>query len=298
MAFDTKKWLVDELGFSDAEATELAPKFTEDRAKKLEGGFLRQADYSKRMNEFQNEVKKTQKDLADANERLNNEMAAWAEMTSAEKAKATQQRVDLEKAQQDVLRLTQKITTVAEQAGIDPKTLLEGTTVTPPKTEDTKPPVDLSGYAKAGDVGAVANMALRLPAQLAKIAREHQALTGKVLDEDVIIDEIQRRANTRGNTKSLDPKAVWEELNDVPALRETVAKKQYDEAIAAAEARGREAALTESSIPGQPPAGKHSPVFSANRGAESKFQRPQPGTRLQGAIAALRTGKYKDGKSA
>jgi hypothetical protein len=212
-------------------------------------------------------------------------------MTAKEREGASQLRKDLETAQADVLKHQQALRRLATEAGVDPTTVLQTTTVVPPKKEE--PAVDLSGYAKAGDIGAVANMALRLPAQLAKIAREHQALTGQVLDEDVIIDEIQKRANTRGNQKSLDPRSVWEELNDVPTLRDTAQKKTFDDAIAAAEARGREAALTESSIPGAPPPGKHAPVF-ANREAP-KLARSQPGTGLQSAVAALRTGKYKAG---
>lgn len=278
-----------EIGFTDAEIAELAPKFSGDKAEKFGKGFLRQSDYSKKSDA----LAKAQKDLADASERLNGEMAEWAQLTASEKEKATKQRADLEKAQQDVLRLTQTVTKVAEQAGVDPKTLLEGTTL-PPKKEEP-PPVDTSRFVDVDSARALGELALTWPVDYAEINAEHQALTGKPLNGKEVIAEIRKRAGTRGNTKSLDPRQVWEELHDVPALREAAQKKSFDDAIAAAEARGREAALTETSLPGQPPPGKHAPVFGAVQQGGSKLQRPQPGTGLQSAVAALRTGKYREG---
>ncbi len=289
MAFDTKKWL-SELGFSETEVTELLPKFTGDREKKLEEGQLRQSDYSK----LASQARKTQEELNAANERLNGEMAEWATLTATEKEGAKKLRADLDKSQQDVLRLTQKITSVAEQAGIDPKTLLEGAAVVPPKVE-APPPIDTSRFVDMDAARALGELALTWPVDYAEINAEHQTLTGKALNGKEVIAEIRKRAGTRGNTKSLDPRQVWEEMHDVPSLREAQNKKSFDEAIAAAETRGREAAITETSLPGQPPPGKHAPVFGVNR--ESKMQRPQPGTGLQSAVAALRSGKYKAGQT-
>ena len=135
MALDTKKWLVEEMGFSEAEAAELAPKFTEERAKKLEGGFLRQADYSREMNKLKAEVKKQQDDLSAANERLNQELADWATEQASGRTQTAKQRADLDKAQQDVLRLTQVVTRVATEAGMDPAKVLEGAAVVVPKAD-------------------------------------------------------------------------------------------------------------------------------------------------------------------
>lgn len=281
-AFDTKKWLMDDLGFSEEEAKDLLPKF-ETRAEKVQSGYLRQSDYDRRMNEGKAE-------LAAANDKLNAEMAEWASLTASEKQSATQLRVDLEASQQEVLRLKQSVTRIASEAGLDPTKVL-GTEPPPKKDEPPKGP-DLSGYAKRDDVMGLATMSLTLPAELMAIAEEHRELTGERLDTREIVREIQSRAGTRGNQKSLDPRAIWEELKGIPAKREEVSTQKFNDAIAAAEARGREAALTEASIPGQQPPGRHAVVFG---GQKSKLERPQPGSRLSGAIAAMRSGKYAAG---
>ncbi len=292
MAFDTKKWLIEDLGFSEEKATALLPEFDGERATKLEKGYLRQSDYSRSMNDLQ----KSQTDLAAANDRLNNEMAEWATLTASEKSQSTKLRSDLEKSQADVLRLTQTVARVATDAGLDPAKVLEGTAVVPPKKED--PAVDLSGYVKADQFNAIngqlAEMALTLPAELGAIAYEHQQLFGKHLDTREIVKELKARAGTKGNQKSLDPRAIWEETHKVPDQRATVEKTRFDEAIAAAEARGREAALSESSIPGAPPQGRHAPIFQRpDRSArESVLKRAQPGTSVNSAVAALRSHKY------
>ncbi len=51
--FDVKAWLADPaMGFSEEEQTALLPQFSTDaRVKVLDGGQLRQADYSRQMND-------------------------------------------------------------------------------------------------------------------------------------------------------------------------------------------------------------------------------------------------------
>lgn len=287
--FDTKKWLVDDLGFSEAEATALFPQF-EARADKVGAGFMRQSDYDRSMNEGKAELKKAEDALAAASENLNREMAEWASLTAAEKTAATQLRADLESSQQEVLRLKQSVTRIASEHGLDATKLLGDSPL--PKKEEPKPaPVDLSGYAKVDQIAGLASMALTLPAELQQIAAEHQELFGKRLDTREIVKELQTRAGTKGNQKSLDPRVIWEEMNNVPTKREEVAETKYNDAIKAAEARGREAALSEQQLPGQQQPGRHAIVFGGNR--TSKVERPQPGQRLGAAVAALRSGKYK-----
>jgi len=291
---ETKKWLVEELGFTEDEAKELVAKF-DPRMEKVSAGYMRQSDYDRSQNESKTELKKSQDELQAANDRLNVEMAEWATLTAGEKAQATQLRTDLETAQQDVLKYRQVVTRIATEAGIDPEKVLAGVTVPLKKEEPKVPVVDLSGYVKTDQLSGLAEMALTLPAELQAIANEHFDLTGKRLDTRTIIAEIKARAGTRGNQKPLDPRAIWEEAHQIPEKRVAVEKKTFDDAISAAEARGREAALTEASIPGQQPLGKHAPVFSGPSGKprESVLHRPQPGTGSQSAVAAFRTGKYK-----
>jgi hypothetical protein len=212
---------------------------------------------------------------------------------------------DLETAQGNVARLTARVQKVATDAGLDPAKALEGIDqVTTPqrKADDNKPPIDTSKFVSADDFAAqqsrLARVLLRAPAEIAAIQHEHHELTGQWLDARPIIDEIEKRATTKGNDKSLEIRDVWQEQHNIPALRDTKAKEKYDADIKAAEDRGRQAALSGQAIPGQTPPpthGRPSPVLHApdGQGRKSVLERPQPGTGSQAAVSALRSGKYR-----
>lgn len=295
MAFETKKWLVEELGFTEAEAAELEPKFSGERAKKVEGGYLRQSDYSRQMNSLKAEVKKQQDELTSANERLNAEMADWAQVAASGRQQTAQQREALEKAQQDVLRLTQVVTRVATEAGLDPAKVLEVAAVTPPKEEPKPQSPDLTGFVRTDQLAGVLGSMLDLPAELDAIREEHRELYGKSLDTRDVMREVKARLSTKGNTKATDPRQVWEELHNIPTKREEVRQAKYDADIRAAEERGAERVRTEASIPGSAPPGVRAPIFRTptGEGRVSVLQRPQPGQTVQNAVTALRSGKYR-----
>ena len=283
---------------NDAEFTdELLAGLTKKQLEALANGYMRQSDYDRAMNEGKAELDKARGELATANERLNAEMAEWATLTAAEKQTATRQRQDLEKAQADVLRLRHTVERVAADAGLDATKLLEGQPV--PKV-DEKPAVDLTGYAKLDQLQAanaqLAEMMLSFTPELMQLSIEHQQLFGTPLDARDIVKELRARATTKGNQKPTDPRAIWEEQFKVGEKRNEVEKKRFDDAIAQAEARGREAAMSESHIPGQTTSpGRHSIVFGGER--KSAIQRPQPGETVSRAAAAFRTHKYAtDGK--
>jgi hypothetical protein len=291
MAFDVTKWLKEDMAFSDAEIAELAPKLTP-KADALEKGYLRQSDYSKNMDA----LKKSQTDLSAANDRLTAEMAEWATVQAKNEPITKKMRDDLDAAQLKVTQLTSRVERIATDAGLDPAKALEGIDQVVVK-KDEPPPVDLSDYVKRGDLTGLASMSLNLPAELQSIADEHHELTGKRLDTRTIVRELQTRAGTKGNTKTLDPREIWEEQHKIPELRATRDKKVHDDEIAAAENRGREAALSEIAVPGSTPAGRHAPVFQnrENKPRESVLKRPQPGTTVNAAVGALRSGKYRSG---
>lgn len=297
MAIDPVKWLKEDMGFSDDEVKELAPKFAGEKLTKLEGGYLRQSDYSKQMDA----LKKAQTDLAAANDRLNTEMAEWATVQANGEQITKKMRDDLDAAQLKVTQLTSRVTRIATDAGLDAAKALEGIDqVIPPTKKDDVPQLpDLSGYARRDDLGGLANMALTLPAELQSIADEHFDLTGKRLDTRTIVKEIQTRATTKGNTKSLDPREIWEEAHKIGDLREARDKKAHDDEIAAAVERGRQQAASEYATPGQAPAGRHAPAFRVGEDGktrESVLHRPQPGTGTNAAVSALRSGKYRQGQ--
>lgn len=289
---DVLKWLQEELGFSEADATTLLPQF-ETRADKVEKGYLRQGDYSKHM-----DAVKTQSDaLKAAEQKLNEEMVAWGDMTAAEKANNTKLQGDLVKSQQDIVALRTKLTTVATSAGLNAEEILAGitpTVVTPPVAGAP----DMSGYMKTEDlnatVGGLTKLALTLPAELMQIAQEHFELTGERLNTRTIVAEIEARAMTRGNKKSLEPTDIWEEMHGIADKRTAAATKKHDDEIAAAVERGRTEGRSEQ-LPGAIPRGQHSIVFTKPDGTPrtSVLERQAPNSTVNAAASAFRSGRYR-----
>src|SRR5216683_685470 len=177
MAFDVVKWLREDLGYTEDEAKDLAPKFA-DRADKLEKGQLRQADYSRVMNEGNAKVKKLQDDLSAANERLIADMAEWAEQKSQDGNDTAALKKKVDDSEAAVFKLQQKLTRLAEDAGIDPKTVLEGEVI-PPKKEE---PPTFDPNPLIQQMGGIADYMLTLNAELPAIAQEHFELTGERLN--------------------------------------------------------------------------------------------------------------------
>lgn len=287
MGFDVEKWLTDEMDFSVDEAKALAPQFSS-RSDKLEKGILRQSDYSRQMND----LKKLEGQLAENSERLNADLAEFATLTAGEQGEATKLRERIEKAENKAFALTQKITRFAEENGIDPKTLLGDVE---PQREPEKKVAAFDDKALRGDfdakIGGVAGYMLDLTAALPGIAEEYHRLTGKTFDQRAFVQGIKADIAAK-KADNLDPQARFEAQFDIPTLRETAREKGITDRIAAGRAEERAAVLSEQAIPGAQRPGEHSPVFKV--GGESKLQRPQPSTRLEGAVSALATGRYRN----
>lgn len=288
---DLLTWLKDDLGFTEAEAKELAPKF-EPRREKIEGGYLRQADYSRIMGD----VKKLQDQIASKDAQLNAEMAEWAALQNQDETKAAQLRTELDTTKVEKFQLEQKLKAFAEEHGVDPATVLPAKT---PATGDPNPnpnpapkpaPFDETKFINREQFGSVTDYLLSVPAELAAIAQEHFDLTGERLDTRPLITELKSRVAAK---KPADLRAIWEEKADIPAKRQAKATADHDREIQEAEARGREAARSEQMLPGAHAAGTHAPVFQGQ--GESKLQRPQPGTAARGFAESLRSRKYAGG---
>jgi hypothetical protein len=303
MALDIKQWLTGEMGFTEDETKTLLPQFTADRIQKLDKGYLRQSDYSKHMDEFKSNMTKAQAKLTADSQALNGEIAEWSKLKGAD----TEAR---EKAEQRVAALEQRLFThqqhirkLATDAGVDPTPFLKDDNETPvPPTKPATPPaptVDLSPFAKNTDVAAMNQYLFDLQVELATLVPEHQALFGTPLDARKLAEEIRRRAAAK---EDITPRAVWEETFDVATTREAKAKEHHDAEIAAAEQRGREAALSEGAIPHASPAGKHAVVFQPRRDDQGQpvgpaLERPRPQQRVASAAQALATGKYRQSGS-
>jgi hypothetical protein len=290
MAFDIKKWLQEDMGFSEADAAEMAPKFTADRVAKIEAGIGDVATRAAAMAA----ITKTQTDLAAANERLNAEMAEWASLTAKEKTESTDLRNSLEAARVRATQLETRLTNLATQHGVDPKPLLEGTAVVPPTPEKPAAPV---ADPRLDAFGHALNFNLDLTANLQWIQDQHRQLTGETLDTREIVKAI--KANAGKKDAIIDPVALWEEKYGIPAKRAAKATADHDKEIADAEARGEERARTNAALPGPTAPGRHAPVFG-QRGTNgqitprtSHLSRPQPQQGVRSAAAALASGKYR-----
>ena len=294
MAFDLKKWLKEEMKFSAEEADEIAPKFTAERIKTIEQAYGDANTYRT----TSADISKTQRDLASANERLNNEMAEWASLTAKEKENATALQSSLEAARVRATQLETRLTNLATEHGVDPKGLLEGTTVIPKKEEPKHEPIDTSRFVTADQFGAISAFNLQLPAKLQRIEREHFSLTGEHLDTEAITAEIMARAQKKD--ANIDPVAIWESKYDIPTKRADALQKQRDAEIAAAEARGEERGRTNAALPGPTSPGRHSIVFqrpgSNGKPGEARtsvLKRPAPESGVRSAAAALASHKYR-----
>lgn len=285
-ALDLLNWLKDDLGFTEAEAKELAPKF-ESRREKIEGGYLRQADYSRVMGD----VKKLQDQIAAKDAQLNAEMAEWATMQGRDEVKATELRTELDTTKVEKFQLEQKLRTLAEEHGVDVTTILpKAPAAGDPPPVPKAPEIDTSKFINREQFGSVTDYLLSVPAELAAIAQEHFDLTGERLDTRPLITELKARVAAK---KPADLRTIWEEKSDIPAKRQAKATADHDREITEAEARGREAARSESMLPGAHAPGVHAPVFQGH--GESKLQRPQPGASARGFAESLRSRKYAGG---
>lgn len=294
MPLDAKKWLMEELGFSAEEADTLSPKFTAERLGKIETSVgLLSANAA-----AQREIETNRAELQRANDQLSREMAEWATLTQSEKNQATELQSALEASRVRATQLETRLTNLATQHGVDPKALLEGTTVVPEVIVKKSTSTDEPRYVPMDAFSTVANYNLDLAGALTYIAQEHQELTGKRLDTREIVAEIKERSRKQGAT--VDPVAIWEEkygINKVRSDRETAARA---EEIRLAEERGAQRARTEIEMPGPTPPGRHSPAFgrrdqtgTVTQPRTSVLSRPQPQTTVQSAVAALRSGKYR-----
>lgn len=287
MEFDVKQYLMTDMGFDEATATEMAAKFKPEQVERVTARTAKLTAEEKRIAE-------TQRQLAEANDKLNREMAEWATLSAEDKRQAEDLRAQLEESQRAAFALQQKLTRVATDAGIDPKTVLEGTTVVEPKKPEP-PAVDLSKYVARDQIAPVVQFQMELAAAIPHIVEQHRELFGKPLDPRSIVKEIQARAQKGEN---VDPVAVWEEMHKVADRRAALAEETRTKELAAAEARGYEKARTESALPTVQQPGRHAPVFMrpGDNGAVARtsvLNRPRPQSTALSAAQAFRSGKYR-----
>ena len=284
MAFPVEDWLK-EFGFEGDELKALATKFGA-KSDVLEKNQLRQSDYSRSMNE----VKKLQTKAEETNAALEREMAEFATLSAAEQAKAGDQRKRIEDLETKAFKYQQTLERVAEENGLDVAQVLEGVGhVEKPKPAATPEPFDPTPIRR--EVGAITSYLLALNGDLPAIAQEHLELTGNRLDTRAFVRELTDLAN---KGQAPDPNRFWEEKFDIGAKRQAKSQAEFEQKIATAREEGRRAGASEANLPGaRPMEGTHSPVLRQAAAGANKAQRPQPGSRMQAAVNALREGKYR-----
>jgi hypothetical protein len=296
MAFDVAKWLKDEMKFSDAEATEMAAKFSGERASALEAGYASASDRAT-IAANRDDANRVKADLEAKTAKLNAEIAEWATLTTAEKGQADDLRASLEASQAEVLRVRQVAERVAAQAGVDLKTLLPAE---PVKKVEEPVKFDTSKFVDRDTFSTLSRYTLEASAAMPYIAEEHRELTGKRLDTRTLMAEIQKRA-TQPNAV-MDPVKIWEEMHSIPALRETKAAEARAAEISAAETRGEERARSSMAVPGahQTRSVRPSPVLSVRQEngqfatRTSALKRPIPQSTVMSAASAFRSHKYRE----
>lgn len=307
MAFDLPDWLKKDMGLSDDAVAAVSPHLD---ATKLEKAILRQQDYSKRMDELTAKVTADQQALATAQERLSAEIEQWAQIQNGTKAEQEKALKDLTKAQQDVVALSNALRTHAGQMGLDGNALVTAAIggQTPPVTPPTQPTAtfpdgfDPKNFATVQNQRQLANLAVSAPAMYAKLQREYRKYhNGEEFDETTLANEVLKRAHDPRNTKSLEMTDIFEEMFNMPAKRQEAEEARVNKLVADAEAKGRQAAMSELSVPGggvQMP-GRHSPVFA--REGSPVLQRPagqNPTVPNSAAVEALMSGKYRQNQPA
>ncbi len=289
MAFDLDAFLKDLGATGEEETTLRAALGKPERLTLLEQNQLRQSDFSKNSNALKAEQTK----LSQASDRLTAEMAEWAKIQAEGGEVTKKMRDDLDKAQQKVLTLTQRVERVATEAGLDPAKALEGIDQVVPPKKDEPAPIDMSKYVSAEQFAAMMNWQVDLATELPMIAQEHFDLTGERLDTRAFKSEIAERAKNKN--ANLDPRAVWEDKYQIQPKREAKTQAARTAEIQQAEQRGFERARTEAALPTPSAPGQHSPLLkTVGEGHTSKLQRPAPEKGIASAAAALQSGKYRE----
>jgi hypothetical protein len=306
MAFETKAWLAD-LGFTDAEITDLLPKFDARKAK-VEAGQLRQSDYDRRMNEGKAALAQQQQAIADKDAQLNAEMAEWARLKQTDATAAAEQKTRVQQLETEKFQLEQSLKDLATQAGVDPATVLP-TRTTPgpdPKPAPAAPalPFDPTQVVTFDKLGPIVSLLLNQSPEIYAITAEHQRLTGKPLPPEDLAAMVQEMPVRAGKKQPADLRAIWEEKYSISDLRRTTAEAAHTAELQAEYQRGQLDARTTASLPTAHAPGTVAPIFHHPEGqtagskapglSEARAAQSARVGRTQRAITALATGKYRD----
>jgi len=293
VADDARKWLTEEAGFTQIEADDFLSRFPS-KAEVFQRGFLRQGDYSKKMNEYQAEKARLEQEWKAKDDQINRDMAEWAELKASGDQNEEHLRQQVEQTRLEKAQIEVAFRNLAERHGEDITKILAGEKPPEKKEPPVPAPVDLSPLQQ--QIGGWATYQLSLMGALPGITAEHYTLTGKHLDTQAFVAGILNDLNNK-KLDNLDPRKRWEAEYGIPEKRAAQQKAQYDAELKSAEDRGYERARSEAALPVQHAPGHSAPVFTKitpeGKAPESKFHRPQAGASTRQFAQALASGKYR-----
>ena len=285
--FDLQAWLKD-LELSDDERKVLEPVLAKESvSKKVGESFLRQSDYSRRMNELadlkkQQEVQLQQKlTELDAHEKGLVEWKGTADKTLAQREK------EVERLNRELESTKNAMTKIQTEYGIDVSSYATPTNnPVQPKTFDDSV---LGGYVKRDDFQKAVEDAQKFPwvaAELMDLASEHQEVFGKRLPK---ARELVERAIKE--KKSL--RDVWATEYKVEDKRAEIAKKAHDDEIERVRQETEARVRSELKIPAQRPNAARPLVLSDSlKNREIHTGPASDQSTVNAALEAYATGKY------
>jgi hypothetical protein len=296
MAFDTKAFIEDlkknQGKLTDEQVKQIeAALGIEAVGKHLEGFGLRQAEFSRKMNELAEQKKQADaavKAKEDAVIEDVKKLSNWK--AEVETLYGTAQDA-LEKERLRSFQLGERITRLATQYGEDPKTWLGGEPPPEPKKKEGEPPALDKRYLTQEEWEKHRNeprSSLIAAVELQELAEEHRELFGKRLKPAELLKAAAENKRTL--------REQWETQFEVPKKRSELEEKAIKERIEARVAEERTKILSEHKLPVQREADQGSPILAMREdlklaGKDLTTQKSE--SAVDAAVLAYNTGKYR-----
>lgn len=232
----------------------------------IKGSQLRQADFSRKMNEVSEQQKALDSEKANV-AKLQQELVDWKGGSEAKYNKAI---ADLKAAQTRAFQLEQGLQT---EYGIDPATLLGNGTapLANPTQPDTSAFLTKEQFDKAldermnGRLQSVVTDLVSWPSAIYKMDREAKRLGIENYDPDQVWQKMVE-------TKNWDPAVSFNTLYNADAIRQQKQKEEMDAALAKAREEGIKAGKAEAALPQSRVAPTDSYVQALVKGSEPAAQ--------------------------
>ena len=289
-SFDLQSWLKD-LELSEDERKVLEPVLAKETvSKKIGESFLRQSDYSRKMNELSELRKQQEAQLQQKLSELDqHEQGLIGWKSNADKTLA-QREAEVNRLNKELEATKNAMSKIQSEYGIDPSQYVQAP-ASPVQTKTFDDSV-LGGYVKRDDFQKAVNDAMQFPqvaAELMDLNSEHYELFGKRLPNNrKLVEEAIR------SKKSL--KDTWAEQYKVEDRRAELSKKAHDEEIERVKQETEARVRSELKIPAQRPNAARPLVLSDSlKGREINRGPASDRSVIDAAMAAYSSGKYAEG---